>query len=83
MHFIYKDGYGIRECTHIEAFKEELAWTKETVNGFGLSVIHCYLKGEKFWGFQGFLSDLENLQVDILLSKDQVLQIITYALNTM
>ena len=25
-HFSYKGGCGIRECTHIETFKEELSW---------------------------------------------------------
>ena len=27
--FSYKCGCGVRECTHIEEFKEELAWATD------------------------------------------------------
>ena len=40
--FSYKGGCGVRECMHIEALKEELAWAID--KRFRLLVIKCYLE---------------------------------------
>ena len=42
--FSYKDGCGIREYTHIETLKEELAWATDKWLQVISNITVCYLK---------------------------------------
>ena len=41
MHFIYKGGCGVQECTRIKVFKEELAWViDKRLQGFSSTMLY-------------------------------------------